>query len=65
MSDPDHETIIVEDDDNGGLGLLVSIVLIVALLAIGYLIFFKSDTTSRAVNVDVPAVNVNVVSDGQ
>lgn len=65
MSDPDRETVIV-DRGGSGAGLLVGIVLVVAMLAIGYLVFFNGDGAGGgSVDVDVPAVNVDVVPDGQ
>ncbi|MBJ3783562.1 hypothetical protein [Devosia sediminis] len=64
--EPDRETVIVDRGSGSGVGMLVGIVLIVALLAIGYLVFFNNDgSTGGTVDVDVPAVSVDVVPDGQ
>jgi hypothetical protein len=65
MSEPDRETVIVERDGSGA-GMLVGIVLVVALIAIGYLVFFNGDGSGGGtVDIDVPAVSVDVAPDGQ
>jgi hypothetical protein len=62
----ERETVIV-DRDGGGAGAIIGIVVVVALLLIGYLVFFNGNTggTGGTVDVDVPAVSVDVVPDGQ
>lgn len=65
MSDPNRETVIV-DRGGSGAGILIGVVLVVALLAVGYLVFFNGDGAGGGtVDVDVPAVSVDVVPDGQ
>ena len=64
MSEPDRETVIV-DRGGSGAGAVVGVVVVVALLLIGYLVFFNGEPTGGSVDVDVPAVNVDVVPDGQ
>jgi hypothetical protein len=60
----DRET-IVETRSGGGAGIIAGIV-IVALLVVGFLVFFNNGNGGSAgVDVDVPAVNVDVVPDAQ
>lgn len=60
----DRETII-ETRGGSGAGIIAGIV-IVALLVVAFLVFFNNGTGgSGSVDVDVPAVNVDVVPDGQ
>lgn len=60
----DRETVIVDRGGSGG-GAIIAIVVVVALLAIGYLVFFNGEPSGGTVDVDVPAVSVDVVPDGQ
>jgi hypothetical protein len=64
MSERDRETIIV-DRGGSGAGFLVALVVIIAAAAIGYLVFFNGGSGGGTVDVDVPAVSVDVVPDGQ
>lgn len=64
MHEPDRETVVV-DRGGSGAGAIIAIVVVVALLAIGYLVFFNGEPTGGTVDVDVPAVSVDVVPDGQ
>jgi hypothetical protein len=65
MANMDRETVIV-DRGASGTNVLVGIVVVLAILAIGYLVFFGNDAgTGGTVDVDVPAVSVDVVPDGQ
>ena len=64
MSEPDRETVIV-DRGGSGASAIIGIVVVVALLLIGYLVFFNGERTGGSVDVDVPAVSVDVVPDGQ
>lgn len=65
MAEPDRETVIV-DRGGSGASMLIGIIVVVALLAIGYLVFFNGDGAGGGtVDVDVPAVSVDVVPDGQ
>jgi hypothetical protein len=60
----DRETVIVENDSSRT-GIIAGIV-IVALLILGFFIFFNGrDGGSGTVDVDVPAVSVDVKPDGQ
>ena len=62
----ERETVVV---DRGGssTGVIVGIVVVLALLVVGYLVFFNGNGagTGGTVDVDVPAVSVDVVPDGQ
>ncbi|MDB5542656.1 MAG: hypothetical protein JWQ89_4383 [Devosia sp.] len=59
----DRETII--DNRGSGVGIIAGIVL-VAVLVIGFFVFFNNNGGgSRTVDVDVPAVTVDVKPDGQ
>jgi len=66
MAYNERETVIV-DRGSSGAGVIVGIVVVIALLAIGYLVFFNGNNagTGGTVDVDVPAVSVDVVPDGQ
>lgn len=59
----DRETIVTS---GGGAGGVLAGILIVALVAVlAYFVFFNGNGGSRTVDVDVPAVNVDVAPDGQ
>jgi hypothetical protein len=46
--------------------MIVGIIVVLALLAIGYLVFFNGDGSGGGtVDLDVPAVSVDVTPDGQ
>lgn len=62
MAIQEHETHIV--DDGGPSGVIAGIVM-VALLALAFFLFFDWNGGSGTVDVDVPAVSVNVTPDGQ
>ncbi|SMQ70250.1 hypothetical protein SAMN06295905_1849 [Devosia lucknowensis] len=64
MHESDRETVIL-DRGGSGAGIVVGIIVAVAILAIGYLVFFNGAPTGGTVDVDVPAVSVDVVPDGQ
>ena len=58
----DRETIIT----SGSAGGVIAGILIVALLVlVAYFAFFNGNGGSRTVDVDVPAVTVDVTPDGQ
>ncbi|WP_127753666.1 MULTISPECIES: hypothetical protein [unclassified Devosia] len=63
----ERETVVVDRGSRGGgSGLLIGIIVALALLAIGYLVFFNNNGGGGGtVDVDVPAVSVDVVPDGQ
>ena len=63
----ERETVVVDRGGrSGGSGLLIGIVVALALLAIGYLVFFNNNGGSGGtLDVDVPAVSVDVAPDGQ
>jgi uncharacterized membrane protein len=48
----------------GGVGIVVGILLVVAIV-VGFVLFANNNGGSGTVDVDVPAVNVDVVPDGQ
>lgn len=59
----DRETIVTSGSGAGG---VIAGILIVALVVIvAYFVFFNGNGGSRTVDVDVPAVKVDVVPDGQ
>jgi hypothetical protein len=60
----DRETII-ETGDGGAAGIVAGL-LIVALVVVGLFFFFGSNRSgSQTIDLDVPAVTVNVTPDGQ
>jgi hypothetical protein len=59
----DRETII-DTGGGGGAGAIIAGILIVAVLVIAFFVFFNNGG-SRTVDVDVPAVTVDVAPDGQ
>jgi hypothetical protein len=62
MAIQEHETHIV--DDGGPSGVIGGIV-IVALLVLAFFLFFNWSGGSGTVDIDVPAVTVDVNPDGQ
>ncbi len=58
----DRETIIETRSGSGG---IIAGVVIVAALVIGFFLFVNNNGGSRTVDVDVPAVTVDVQPDGQ
>jgi hypothetical protein len=60
----DRETII-ETGDGGAAGIVAGL-LVVALVVVGLFFFFgMSNSGSQTIDLDVPAVTVNVTPDGQ
>ena len=60
----DRETII-ESGDGGAAGIVAGL-LIVALIVVGIFFFFGTNNSgSKTIDLDVPAVTVNVTPDGQ
>ena len=60
----DRETII-ETGDGGAAGIVAGL-LIVALLVVGFFFFFGLNrSSSQTIDIDVPAVTVDVTPDGQ
>lgn len=60
----DTETVIVERGGSGA-GIIAGIV-IVALVVLGFFLFFNGNQSGGGtIDVDVPAVSVNVTPDGQ
>jgi hypothetical protein len=66
MAYPERETVIV-DRGSSGAGVIVGIIVVLALLGIGYLMFANNAgaPAGGTVDIDVPAVSVDVVPDGQ
>jgi hypothetical protein len=62
MAPLDRETVIV---DRGAGGIIISVIVAVALVVIAYLVFFNNNGGGGTVDVDVPAVSVDVTPDGQ
>ncbi|MFD2646805.1 hypothetical protein ACFSX5_03245 [Devosia albogilva] len=66
MAPNDRETFIVDRGSGGAGGVIVGIIVALALIGIAYLVFFNdAGGGSGTVDVDVPAVSVDVVPDGQ
>jgi hypothetical protein len=64
MAYRDTETVIVERDGSSA-GIIAGIV-IVALVVLGFFLFFNGNNSGGGtLDVDVPAVSVNVTPDGQ
>lgn len=60
----DRETII-ETGDGGAAGIVAGL-LIVALIVVGFFFFFGMNRSgSQTVDIDVPAVTIDVTPDGQ
>lgn len=60
----DRETII-ETGDGGAAGIIAG-VLLVAIIAVGAFFFLTTNTNrGQTIDIDVPAVSVDVVPDGQ
>jgi hypothetical protein len=60
----DRETIIETGGGGGSAGIIAGIV-IVALVVLGFFLFFNNNPGTRTVDVDVPAVSVDVQPDSQ
>jgi hypothetical protein len=62
----DHETVIVDNGGGSGVGIIAGIVAVV-LIVLGFLWFFNGSNQGAGgtIDVDVPAVSVNVQPDGQ
>ena len=62
---PERETVIVDRGTNP-MAVIAGIVFVIAVLVVGYLVFFNNgDSSGGTVDVDVPAVSVEVAPDGQ
>ncbi len=61
----DRETII-ETGDGGAAGIIAGL-MFVAMVVVGLFIFFgmNNNSASQTIDLDVPAVTVNVTPDGQ
>ncbi len=64
MSLNERETVIV-DRRRSPWGIIVAILAALALIAIIYMLFFNGQSGSGTMDVDVPAVSVEVQPDGQ
>lgn len=61
----DRETVIVDRGGGSGAAVIGGIV-VVLLLVVGYFVFFNGQSGgSGTVDIDVPAVSVDVAPDGQ
>jgi hypothetical protein len=62
----DHETVIVDNGGNSTAGIIAGVVAVV-LIVLGFLWFFNGSNqgTGGTIDVDVPAVSVDVQPDGQ
>ena len=66
MAPVDRETVIVDRDRGSAGGIIIALVVAIALIVIGYLVFFNNNGGGGGtVDVDVPAVSVDVAPDGQ
>lgn len=59
----DRETIVTSGGGAGG--VLAGILIVALVVVVAYFVFFNGNSGSRTVDVDVPAVKVDVVPDGQ
>jgi len=59
----DRETIVTSGSGSGG--VIAGILVVVLAVIVAYFVFFNGNGGSRTVDVDVPAVKVDVVPDGQ
>jgi hypothetical protein len=67
MAPLDRETVIVDRGGSRGAGgLIVGLIVAIAVIVIAYLVFFNNNGGGGGtVDVDVPAVSVDVAPDGQ
>lgn len=66
MTNRDTETVIVDRKSGTGSGVIIGLVVAVLLLIGAYFLFFNgSNGGGGTIDVDVPAVSVDVVPDGQ
>ena len=65
MAPVDRETVIVDRGRSGATSLIIGLIVAIALIAIAYLVFFNNNGGGGTVDVDVPAVSVDVAPDGQ
>ncbi|HEY0033526.1 MAG TPA: hypothetical protein VGB81_09695 [Devosia sp.] len=66
MAPIERETVVVDRGGRSSSGLIIGLIVAIALIAIAYLVFFNNNGGgSGTVDVDVPAVSVDVVPDGQ
>jgi len=63
---PERETVVVDRRGPGSSGLIIGILVALAVIAILYFAFFNNGGgAGGSVDVDVPAVSVDVTPDGQ
>jgi hypothetical protein len=61
----ERETVVVDRGSNP-MAVVAGILFVVALLVVGYLVFFNGNAGGGGtVDIDVPAVSVDVAPDGQ
>jgi hypothetical protein len=66
MAPLDRETVIVDRDRGSAGSIIIGLIVALALIAIVYLVFFNNNGGGGGtVDVDVPAVSVDVAPDGQ
>jgi flagellar basal body-associated protein FliL len=66
MAPVDRETVIVDRGRSSTGSIIIGLIVAIALIAIVYMVFFNNNGGgSGTVDVDVPAVSVDVVPDGQ
>ena len=67
MAPVDRETVIVDRGSRSSAGsIIIGLIVAIALIAIAYLVFFANNGGGGGtVDVDVPAVSVDVAPDGQ
>ena len=63
----DHETVIVDSGGGGSAAGIIAGIVAVVLIVLGFLWFFNGSNRGAGgtIDVDVPAVSVNVQPDGQ
>ena len=66
MAPVERETVVVNRGGGGPGGVIIGVILALVLLVVGYLVFFNNNGGGGGtLDIDVPAVSVDVAPDGQ